>query len=251
MKNVELKRDLELAYSKFYDQDPTRCRYENSCGAGLPPKQLKCYKARVGECYEKEKLKILFVGREPVCSNECDREFLIEPPCSLKEANNFHWVRTFYTAANLLLESSDLPKDYSKETMCNPKYEELKNRFAFTNYYKCVFSENNKNSGKKVSRAMHENCCRILCEEIKVLKPNLVVFQGKYTWKGIEYKEIKEICAEQGEKRYCQGLYECRIGDFSFHALETYHPTSHGIWTNEAVQKNFKILLNEAKDRLK
>lgn len=76
---------------------------------------------------------------------------------------NLHYLRIFYTVAQILLDSKDLPKGFSKEYMNQSIFEDLRHSFALTNYYKCVFSDDNKNSGVKHSETMEKivqkNCC--------------------------------------------------------------------------------------------
>jgi hypothetical protein len=79
------------------------------------------------------------------------------------------------------------------------KYENLRHCFAMTNYYKCVFTNDITRSNKKTSDIMEKNCSEILIREISVLKPDIVIIQGK--GHPTFWKEIKYLASNETRKR--------------------------------------------------
>lgn len=220
---------------------------------------LNFYRCRVGKDYGKNIPKILIVGKEPVFPKSYNNEkitYQVEEPCTMKDAGyNDHYLRTFYTVARLLLSDDKLPKSYRKDDMAFERYEELRHCFAMTNYYKCVFTDDPKRSGKETSEEMERNCADILTKEIDALKPNIVIIQGKghptFWDKKIKYdKDVIPLKATiKYDKKTCkyeQGLYPAETTTHKFHIIDAYHPTSHGIWQKEEVFNSFIKLLQEA-----
>lgn len=155
-----------------YDKCKNECKY-----------LLNFYRCRVGKDYGKQKIKILVVGKEPVFPKPYTGEkitYRVEEPCTMKDAGyNNHYLRTFYTVARLLMTNDEQPKSFYKNDMVAEKYENLRHCFAMTNYYKCVFTDDPGRSDKKTTKAMEKNCFEVLLKEISVLKPDVVILQGK------------------------------------------------------------------------
>lgn len=230
-----------------YDKCKSECDYE-----------LNFYRCRIGKDYGKQKIKVLIVGKEDVFPKPYTGEkiiYQVKEPCTMKEAGyNNHYLRTFYTVASLLLSKDDLPKSFHKNDMSFEKYENLRHCFAMTNYYKCVFTNDTDRSNKKTSEIMEKNCSEILIREISVLKPDIVIIQGKghpTFWNEIKYdKTVKPIISTvEYEKKTCkykQGLYSAEVDNHKFYIIDAYHPTSHGIWEKAEVFNVFNSLLQKA-----
>ncbi len=235
------------------------CPYYDECCASMSSykNKLQFYRTRIGKNYDNEPIKILVVGQEDVGE---EKKYECCEPVTMKEAGyNKHYLRTFYTVAQILLNNDELPTDYDNDIR-REKFEGLRHRFALTNYYKCAFSNDNKNSDVKHSKIMEENCSKHLIEEIVMLKPDIVILQGKnhktFWNKRIKWSEeacIKKI--ELNKKHYDIGLYKItdikgidinEIGK-TIYIIDSYHPTSRGIWTNDNVLNPFIELLNKAK----
>lgn len=232
----------------YYEECKTDCKYS-----------LNFYRCRVGKDYGKDIPKILVVGKEPVFPNPYNGEeitYQVEEPCTMEGAGyNDHYLRTFYTVARLILSDDELPKSYLKNDMAFEKYENLRHCFAMTNYYKCVFTNDPKRSDKETSTEMERNCADILIKEIDMLKPDIVIMQGKghptFWDKKIKYnKDVIPLKATiKYDKKTCkyeQGLYPAETTAHKFHIIDAYHPTSHGIWQKEEVLNSFIKLLQEA-----
>ena len=180
----------------FYDDlitkqiytDGFNCPHFEECSGSMEPNnKLKFYRTRIGSKYDEEQIKILVVGQEDVGEG---KKYTCCEPCTMADAGyNPHYLKTFYTVAQVLLTIDELPNDYTKDIR-QEKFEELRHRFAITNYYKCAFSNNDNNSRVAHSSVMEKNCSNHLIEEIKMLKPDIVILQGKSHktfWKSFDY----------------------------------------------------------------
>lgn len=252
MNNIKLLTEF---YDNFYFEN--ECPYYNSCKTHCNF-QLNFYRGRVGKNYGKGIPKILVIGKEPVFPKDYNGEkikFEVKEPVTMAEAGyNDHYLRTFYTIAKLL-DVSDMPKSYLKNDIGQEKYEYLRHCFAFTNFYKCVFSDSIKHTDKDTSKIMEANCTEILIKEIEYLKPDIVIFQGKnhetFWEKKTKCEEIehKDIIVQSKSRKcnYNQGLYFVKSENHAFYVIDSYHPTSRGIWVNNDVHTYFLQLLEQAR----
>lgn len=240
----------DLLTKKLYNDD-NKCPYYDKCSNSMScENKLKFYRTRIGSNYDNEQIKIMVVGQEDVGEG---KEYSCCEPCTMKEAGyNPHYLRTFYSVAQILLESEDLPENFSKKHMSKSKFEDLRHSFALTNYYKCVFSDNNKNSGVKHSKIMEKYCSKNLLCEIEMLKPDIVIIQGKNHksfWKQINYSEVAKTTKKIpiGNKKYEIGLYQATINNNTFFVIDSYHPTSW-IWTKDEMLEYFIQILKKSKE---
>ncbi len=260
-KRKRTKAETMINHS-FYNQlltmnlykDDNKCPYYDECNKSMHCKnKLKFYRTRIGSNYDNEQIKIMVVGQEDVGEG---KEYSCCEPCTMEEAGyNPHYLRTFYTVAQILLDSKDLPKGFSKKHMSQSKFEDLRHSFALTNYYKCVFSDDNKNSGVKHSEIMEKYCSKNLLQEIEILKPDIVIIQGKQGknhksfWQQINWCEVentkKNFLIEN--KNYELGLYQAKINSKTFFIIDSYHPTSY-IWTKDEILEYFIQLLKKSKE---
>lgn len=222
---------------------------------------LNFYRCRVGKDYGKNIPKILIVGKEPVFPKSYNNEkiiYQVEEPYTMKDAGyNDHYLCTFYTVARLLLSDDKLPKSYLKDDMAFERYEKLRHCFAMTNYYKCVFTNDSKRSGKGTSKEMEQNCADILIKEIDTLKPDIVIIQGKNHptfWGNIEYRLVNDVDSPvfttvSYKNKTCQseqGLYYAETSNHGFYVIDSYHPTQQGgFWKNTDIHKVFCDLLGK------
>ncbi len=243
----------------FYDQlltknlynDDNKCPYYEECNNSMPCKnKLKFYRTRIGSNYDNERVKIMVVGQEDVGEG---KKYSCCEPCTMEEAGyNAHYLRTFYTVAQILLDSKDLPKGFSKKHMSQSKFEDLRHSFALTNYYKCVFSDDNKNSGVKHSKIMEKYCSKNLLCEIEILKPDIVIIQGKNHksfWNSINWSEVDNTAKKIKikDKTYELGLYQTIINNKKVYIIDSYHPTAYGIWEKHEILEYFIQLLQKSK----
>lgn len=260
MDTQQIKERLEKAYSEFYCEAGGQCKFLEECQKGLPGQLIGNHKAQLGDAYATTYPKILVVGMEPVCRKdnpkECRVEHIVEHVRSPKDVHNPHWIRTYYTIVRLLGDAEQQPAQYAydKATMQDPKYESCGQKFAFTNHFKCVFSENTHRSQKSHSPAMSQNCVNLLLREIEILEPDLVILQGKFGncfWNKIKWESVEERRTRVKGRTFTQGLYKCYLNDKRpFLCLAAYHPTSRGIWTCKEVHDGFLYLLQKARRHL-
>ena len=240
----------DLLSQKIYNDD-NKCPYFDKCSSSMSCKnKLKFYRTRIGSNYDNEPIKILVVGQEDVGEG---KQYSCCEPCTMEDAGyNPHYLRTFYTVAQILLDSKDLPKGFNKEHMSQGKLEDLQHSFALTNYYKCVFSDSNQNSDVHHSKTMEKHCSRHLLQEIEILKPDIVIIQGKNHknfWEQIDYCEVPETIKRipVGNKEYDIGLYKATVNNNAFFVIDSYHPTSR-IWAKDEMLEHFiHVLKNQKK----
>ena len=227
----------------FYDDlitkqiytDSFKCPHFEECSGSMEPNnKLKFYRTRIGSNYDEEQIKILVVGQEDVGEG---KKYTCCEPCTMEEAGyNPHYLKTFYSVAHILLDDKDLPKGYNKDDMSQSKYENLRHSFSLTNYYKCVFSDSTNKSGVNHSKAMEKHCSEHLIKEIEMLKPDILILQGKghpTFWNRIEYSEVEKTkrIFSINNNDYELGLYEAIINDKKTYIVDSYHPTARGnIW---------------------
>lgn len=252
----EYVRQLNEMYDEIY-HDGVCSSYEE-CKKDCKY-SLNFFRARIGKNYGQNIPKILIVGKEPVFPRDYNGEkisFNVEEPCTMKDAGyNDHYLRTFYSVAKLLLDDSEMPNSYLKSDMAFEKYEELRHCFALTNYYKCVFTDDTKRSDKRTSEEMEKNCAEILLKEIETLKPDIVILQGKNHgtfWEQIQCEGIGQsqkvyVQYQKCTRSYNQGLYCAKLNEHKFYLIDSYHPTSHGIWANEKVFCAFNDILQKVR----
>lgn len=257
MDTQQIRERLEKAYSEFYCETEGQCKFWVECKKGLPNQLIRAHKAQVGDDYASTYPKILVVGLEPVFREGIPKVYRVEKVCSLADAGyNPHWIRTYYTIVRLLGDAEQQVAQYAydKATMQDQKYESFGRKFAFTNYFKCVFSEEAKRSQKPHSPAMSQNCVNLLLREIEILEPDLVILQGKFGncfWNKIKWESVEERRTRVKGRTFTQGLYKCYLNDKrSFLCLAAYHPTSRGIWTCKEVHDDFLYLLQKARRHL-
>ena len=90
---------------------------------------------------------------------------------------------------------------------------------------------------------------------IQRLKPDIVILQGKnhitfwdkLEWEVIGTPQSTNIQCEKGTRSYNQGLYCAKLNEHKFYLIDSYHPTSHGIWANEKVFCAFNDILQKAR----
>lgn len=225
------------------------CPYFNSCKEDFDCLSPLCfYRVRVGNNYYESKVKILIVGQEDVRPKDGSTKiYRVCEPSTLDGAGyNEHYLKTFYTVAQLLLDEKDLPKGFQKSDLDSEKYEKLNECFAQTNYFKCVFSDSTNRSDKMHTKMMERNCSNLLIKEIKMLQPDVVIIQGKNHdefWDSISYEQIDSRKINAGNRNYELGIYSTIDFGKTTYIIDSYHPTSHGIW--EKVLDCFLDFINE------
>lgn len=215
---------------------------------------------KLGEWYERAKIKVLFIGKEDVSRNTED----ILRPASFSDVKNQHYIGTKHILAALLgYCSADDITNYRNKEIHFKEEEHLHKQFALTNHYHCAFknkSQEGKNHGIRVSDSMWKNCASIVRNEIEILQPDVVVIQAgwsakrkmpsKTRVKDVEFYFDKEKWTVT-ENDDIFGLYEaynketgrtcCIIG--------SYHPSFHK-WNEEEYLCPLKARVKKVKEIL-
>ena len=262
MSNYEIiKNTLNSTYKKYFDE----CKKTNRCpqifDEDFVDKQLFNYAASLNEGYgdSDSSKKLLVVGLE-IAGNrkaQIDKIEIIE-----KTDPNKHWFWTMLTAIKFYY---DINNEEMKELELkgNNEYGKMKEmyndivrnkyNFAFTDYLKCGLSNDKNRKQKNVKRftCMWENCANLLLEEIKILKPDLIILQNidifdylirisSLNIKIINNQPIyeKDLFKDKGNNIEMK-LWKCELHDEKekitkqFYIIESYFPRSKFLSTNK------------------
>lgn len=229
-KQVEtLKKELNEMYQTAFE-NCRKCNYKKCSARKLSYKQkIKYdYAVHIGEKYDEGKYKVLCVGKEGT-----DDHKTVENTISISDPqirhDNVHYLGTIYTLALLEGENPQSTKYSDLE-----KYKDIHKQFCLTNYFKCAFTEENEKEDKvrglSVNSSMKSECFKILLKEIEILKPNLVIIQGKFTtdpfWKALEKEHKAKILYKNAESNPDISLYKYTLKSRAFCVLWSYHPAS-------------------------
>lgn len=230
------------------------CPNIDSCSTNMPVCGHRYSVARLGCNYgNTEKPKVLFVGKEGTDSpGKIDPSFIKEP-ASLSDdvrPDNWHYFGTIYTAAAFLSNYSTNDADQINKHALLP-FNDLRHDFCLTNYYKCAFKkeeDEEKYHDVGTNIQMRKNCVRILLDEIKALRPDIIVIQGKFCHSSFWDKKglLSFASAEWNQKlipEYNISItkYKRTNGSY-FYVLWSYHPCAHGRrWFNTLPALNAAI----------
>jgi len=195
------------------------CRHWQACSEGNQ-RITQAKSAFVGTCYEKGVLpRLLFLSLDPGCSDsepqrrtvECVRS-LEENECKVAELEKQrHWYRTHELALILL-----------NKFQADMRIENSHLYFAHTNSAKC--SMNNKNH-KQAKNKIFKNCREYIGGEITILKPDILVTQGKFAKVAVE----KVLGIPEGSDDSQVWSYKwVHIGGKKTLWFQTYHPRNFG-----------------------
>lgn len=221
----------DLYFNKIYDNGT--CPHLKECNQKNYKYGHTCYRAKIGKEYENAKTKIMFVGKE--APNECKK---VSSPAKVREvrANNRHYLGLYYTA--LLILTDIIPDNTKQSTLI--EYEGLEEQYCLTNYYKCAFKkkgEKNKIHGVTTNSKMKQYCPALLRKEIDLLRPDIIVIQGKFTGKAFWDEKMGEIYKivttgqqifPNSDKKGNITLYKYRYRDSNkpLYILWGFHPAS-------------------------
>lgn len=137
----------------------------------------------------------------------------------LKLHKGKHWYRTHELAYYILKRfSSDIKiEDDIKDN-------EARKYFAHANSAKCCM---NKKQRKKADSILFRNCRKYLREELAILKPEIIVTQGK------EAKEVILELHERTNKRFDEFTSVITLNGVKVFWLHTYHPGCWGLFNRQ------------------
>lgn len=215
---------------------------------------------KLGEWYEKTKIKVLFIGKEDV---SCITEGALQPE-SFLDVKNQHYIGTKHILAAILGYCSiDDITNYQNKEIHFKGEEHLHKQFALTNHYHCAFkkkSQEGKNHGIKSTNTMWNNCALIVRKEIETLQPEVIVVQSGWSAKSkISSKNrIKDMSCYFGEEWTIVenddvfGLYEAynKETEKVCYIIGSYHPSFHQ-WNNEKYLCPLKSRVKKVRELIK
>jgi len=215
------------------------CSHLQDCSKGNE-KFVKAKEAFVGTEYEKGTLpRLLFVSLDPGRSDSNPRRrtvksvwYLEEHECDVEELPKArHWYRTHELAWTLL-----------RRLKPDLEIQDSHLYFAHVNSVKCCVS----NDGHKSARtALFRNCREYLGQEIVILKPDILVTQGK--WANVAIEQSFGVRKSPGEKGRCSHV-RFLMGSRMVSWLHTNHPRDFGRFNQqrrECFKKWARIIYDE------
>lgn len=252
------KEELNDVYRKYYTEltadGHRRCKYYEECKAGMCAEYGydSSLAMLVGDKYgsfaaDGVPLRILIIGQEHPGGG------LNQLDTPSQEARNPHYKRTLLTLMKVfgvedvenMADTWNVIKGYSR----------LYRYYALTNYYRCAFKEN---AGDRVrfphNETQDKRCAEILFDEIKAIKPNIIIKQGKFAWKefdtqcAVDFPGYISTCVYDGQKKNGINIsaYQYEKENDRFCVIFGYHPT-----TQNPVWSKHKATLFEAIDAVK
>lgn len=215
--------ELYELYDSFYKGN---CNYEH-CSRNMCKTSQNIqfdYATKLGVNYGQDGVyKVLVVGKESTTVHT-----KIERPVDdIYNAPNPHYRGTLYTLALLLDETS--PRSTAVEDL--KEYSSLLTRFCLTNYFKCAFRREKGVRNVPVNQSMRDSCYKLLIREMEILKPDIVIIQGKFTsktfWNVLEQNGSECICGANSPV----SLYRYSLNGRTCYVLWGYHPASP--WWNK------------------
>lgn len=196
-----------------------RCPHLQACSKGNK-KFVEAKEALVGTEYEKGTLpRLLFVSLDPGSSDRDPKRrtvkfvrHLEEHECDVAQLPKVrHWYRTHELAWILLKKfKSDL------------QIQDTHLYFAHVNSVKCcVMNEDHKSA----PRTLFDNCRKYVSGEIVILRPDILVTQGK--WAKVAIEQSFDVPQSPKNKRLCSHV-QFPLDNRKVLWFHTYHPSNYG-----------------------
>ena len=151
------------------------------------------------------------------------------------------------TSVLRLLFGKNLGVDYESEflDMTNKKKCHIFDAFAFVNYLLCSALKEGKGMAGKSTRTMKNNCFEHFSNTVRILKPNVIIVQGKVIWEWIKdsFDEIKHYPGSEI-------IYQAKVNNSSAIVAFFTHPSvrNEDNWGNN---DHTKYLLETVKPTVK
>lgn len=200
-----------------------RCPHLQSCRKDNK-RFVEAKGAFVGTEYEKGSLpRLLFVSLDPGDSDAAPEKRTVESVRFIEEHRDvdklpkgLHWYRTHELAWILL-----------KAIKPDLRIQESHLYFAHVNSVKCCVSNDNH---KSASPILFNNCQKYVGDEVVILKPDILVTQGKFARLAIEHSfNVTESVVDNCLCSHVNLLMEGRPVLW-FH---TYHPRNYGLFNKQ------------------
>lgn len=216
-----------------------RCQYLQACGKSNK-RFVEAKEAFVGTEYEKGSLpRLLFLSLDPGSSDRDPKRRTLEfvrhseehecDVVNLLKAR--HWYRTHELAWILL-----------KKIKPDLQMQDSHLYFAHVNSVKCCVSNDNH---KSASPALFNNCRKYVVGEIVVLKPDILITQGK--WAKLAIEQSFDSPQSPGNKHLCSHV-RFPMGNRSVLWFHTNHPRDFGRFNKqrrECFEKWARIIYNK------
>lgn len=200
------------------------CKHYEECKAGAE-KFTEAKAALVGEEYQSHNLpRLLFISLD---SGSGDRSAEYRTVYGVRKRyesgplgdRHKHWYRTHELACEIL-----------KAFDSNMTIDSAKGYFAHTNSAKCCM---NKLGRRQADKTLFTNCKEYIPDEIRILKPDIVITQGKAASESIKgvYPEL-ELDNFISTRKWKRSLYrEVAVISINYAPvlwIHTYHPSCYG-----------------------
>jgi hypothetical protein len=195
-----------------------RCQHWQDCSNGNQ-NITQARGAFVGTAYEKGLLpRLLFLSLDPGCSDSQPNKRTVEFVRYSEEKNckvdslpkQRHWYRIHELATILL-----------KKFMHELKIEDSHLYFAHANSVKCSMNHSNH---KQAAPRVFRNCREYIAGEVKILKPDILVTQGK--WAQIAVEESFDVSDASNSEPCSYKMVQ--IGERQTIWIHTFHPSNYG-----------------------
>lgn len=254
------RQELNNVYQKYYTEltadGHRQCKYYEECKTGMCAEHGydSSLSMLVGDKYasfvaDGVPLKILIIGQEH------PGEGLDQLDTPSQDARNPHYKRTLLTLMKVF--GVEDVENMSDTWELIEGYRRLYRYYALTNYYHCAFKENAEDRVRfPHSETQGRRCGEILFDEIKAIKPNIIIKQGKFAWKefdtqlAVAFPGYISTCLYDGREKNEIDIsaYRYEKEGNRFCVIFGYHPTSHNpvsVWSKH------KATLFEAIDAVK
>lgn len=220
-----ITKELEIYYSeKGINAKNFNCSYKEKCSQGSE-KFTEAKATFIPSKYESSFPKIAFLSLDSGSSEHDYERRTIDgvrkdnEQCIVnKLPKGRHWYETHCWATEILKRLGNY----------NINIEDSKYYFAHINSAKCC---QNKKNRREADNILFENCKIFLKEEIEIIKPNIIISQGKKAENALLY--IGKI-----EKTYENNIYLLRINEKVVLWVKTFHPSAYGYYYKQKKEMN-------------
>ncbi len=227
---MDMLEELQQYYDKVGISSLNfRCSHHEECKAGVE-KFIEAKAALVGKGYQSHELpRLLFISLDPGSSSRLGENRSVygvreqyEQSNPLGGGKHKHWYRTHEIACEIL-KAFDLTMTIDSVRGC----------FAHTNSGKCCVSKPHR---RKADKKLFTNCKEYTPDEVRILKPDIIITQGaeaSRSIKDIPKLELKDfISTTKWRPSDYRELAALSINDVPVLWIHTYHPSCWGSFNN-------------------
>lgn len=249
-KQVKTKKGANKKIKDMYNKFFADCKNNNRCQQICLMNKYKYgflydRAMQYSKSYFKSKVKVMVVGMESRGIMHAGNDYEYE---TLDPGKNMHWKATALEIIKAIY-GYDKKKMNELEGNFELRKKECKNcGYAFTDFYKCAFSKNGKFSNDlRRQNNMKANCTLLFKQEIELMKPNLIIFQGingKESIDNVFNAKGKQLhIVRKSKKRF--GLWEYKNKHSKVYVIVTPFPQNrynNGFKWNETKNKTYEMI---------